>query len=142
MQQQSLEIVPFTEVGPLRFGLPRASVRSLLGPRFDVFKKGFESNTTDAYDCLCLHVFYDDKDVFECLTGFGTCPISYKGIELLNVPIEVVLRKLQAEGLQHQWDDGYFFEGGGFALFESDGKTNAVTVYSKRCFESVFQFPP
>jgi hypothetical protein len=131
----NFEIFPFVGVGPLKFGMTRVMVRSLLGDHFEVFQKGFEKNTTDAYDCFNFHLFYDNNDYFDCLTAFGSCPISYKGIALLNVPIQIALKELEKQLLQYRFDDGYFLDKGGFALFESEDLIKGVTVYSKKCFE-------
>ena len=79
------EIHPYTGVGALQFGLDRARARSLLGSNYSVFRRGpYATNDTDAFDDLGLYLEYDRNERLDCIEAVGECPISYKGITLLN----------------------------------------------------------
>jgi hypothetical protein len=47
-------------VGPIKFGMSRDEVRSVLAQPFTPFQKGEGEEPTDAFDTLDLHVFYRD----------------------------------------------------------------------------------
>ena len=129
------DIIPYVGVGALRFGMRRPQVRSLLGRGISVFKKGpYAATETDACDELGLHLHYDTEDQLECIEAFGSCPIHYNGVSLLNATTNNVLERLASLGLCSRYDDGYFFDDGGFAL-ASDEIVKAVTVYRKGYYE-------
>jgi hypothetical protein len=130
------DIVPYSGVGPLRFGLDRSAVRLLLGDGLSTFKKGTNaSNETDAYNSLGLHLYYDDTDALECVEAFDGCSISYQDVKLLNENIQDTLKMLAVGGLSSRYDDGYFFDEPGFALFAIDNVVKAVTVYRRGYFD-------
>jgi hypothetical protein len=130
------DIAPYEGVGPLRFGLTRSQAQSLLGRDVSVFRKGpYASTETDAYDALGLHLHYDGKDRLECIEAWGSCPIYYKDTPLLNASVQEVLERLKNLGLSSRYDDGYFFDGGGFVPYAPDDVVKAVTVYRKGYYD-------
>lgn len=132
----TLDIIPFVGTGPLRFGMTRLQVRSLLREEASVFRKGPSATTdTDAFDHLGLHLHYDAQDRLECIEGFGSCPITYKNFSPMNVSLQEVLVGLESFGLTHRYDDGYFFDDAGFVLYAPDDVVQAVTVYRKGYFD-------
>lgn len=130
------EITPYVGVGPLRFGLTRSQARSLLGTSVSAFRKGpYASTETDAYDGLGLHLHYDGNDRLECIEAWGSCPVYYKDAALLNASVQEVLERLANLGLSSRYDDGYFLDDGGFALYAPDDVVKAVTVYRKGYYD-------
>src|SRR4051812_25631562 len=92
-------IEPYVGIGPLRFGLTRSQVRSLLGNDVDQFRKGpYATNETDAYDQHGLHLYYDQREQLEAIEALGHCKISYRGVMFLNRTPEDVLRELTDAG--------------------------------------------
>ena len=129
-------IAPYEGVGQLRFGLTRSQVRSLLGGSVSTFRKGpYASTDTDAYDELGLHLYYGNGDRLECIEAWGPCPIHYKGVSLLNASTQEVLERLAGLGLSSRYDDGYFLDDGGFALYTPDDVVKAVTVYRRGYYD-------
>jgi len=129
------DIIPYAGVGPIRFGMTRAEVRLLLGDGLSVIKKWPYREETDAYKEIGLHLEYDAKDRLECIEVWGSCPIHYKGAALLNASIQEVLERLANLGLSPRYDDGYFLDDGGFALYAPDDVVTAVTVYKKGYYD-------
>ena len=59
-QSSGLIIYPYHGVGLIRFGMMREDVRGLLGKPSATFYKGLSTeSSTDAYDDLGLHVYYN-----------------------------------------------------------------------------------
>jgi hypothetical protein len=138
------EIHPFEGIGPIRFGMARSQVRSILGNDFKVFKKGpFAANTTDAYGEHGLHFFYDTADQLECIDAFAKCPIYYRNVRLLNGPAGDILRELSELALSPREDEygGLCFDSGGFVLSLSDDRVEAVTVYRKGYYDEALEGP-
>jgi hypothetical protein len=50
-------------VGPIRFGMSREEVRSILAQPFTSFQKGEGAELIDAFDTLDLHIFYREDGV-------------------------------------------------------------------------------
>ena len=73
---ESWAIRPFDAVGPLTFGMPRASVREMLGGAFRTFRKSRSSESeTDAYDGPGLHLYYDAKDELKFIERTPPCAL-------------------------------------------------------------------
>jgi hypothetical protein len=136
LQEQRWEIRPYEGGGVLHFGMSRSQVRSLLGPEFRAFRKGTHAATdTDAYDKLCLHLYYDAHDRLEYIEAWGSCQILYKGIPLLGVPTRSLLLQLNRIGLGSRYDDGYLFDDGGFTLYAPGDVVEAVGVYRRGYYD-------
>lgn len=126
---KSCEIIPHVGVGPIRFGMTRAEVRTVLGNDVSVIRKWPYTREIDAYDALGVHLEYDSDDKLICVEAWGSCPIHYKDCLLLNASAKEVLQKLADLGLRSRYDDGYFFDDGGFMLYCPHDIIKAVTVY-------------
>jgi hypothetical protein len=136
MKMQNWDIMPYKGVGLVLFGIRSAEAEELLGSNAATFKKGPHAvGETKAYDELGLHLHYDSKDRLECIEAFGSCPLAYKGLALLNKNIEPVLEILTNLGLGYRYDDGYFIDTEGFALYAPDGVVKGVTVYRKGYYQ-------
>jgi hypothetical protein len=130
------DIAPYEGTGPLRFGMTRSQVRSLLRGSVSTFRKGpYASTDTDAYDELGLHLHYDKGDRLECIEAWGPCPIYYQRASLLNANTQEVLERLAGLGLSSRYDDGYFLDDAGFALYAPDDVVEAVTVYPRGYYD-------
>jgi hypothetical protein len=122
-------VSPLVGAGPLTFGITRSQARALLGDNFTVFRKGSTSTSeTDAFDDLGVHLYYDDNQRLECIEIWGECSVFLSGISLLNVPVKDVLANLDAAQLPYHYDDGYFIDNCGCALYAPSDIVKAVTV--------------
>ena len=136
MAPERWDIAAYEGAGPLRFGMKRSKVRSLLNKRFSTFMKGDDAaSLTDACETLQLHLYYDTSDRLICIEAFGTCPIYYQHVPLLKGSKNQVLDQLAATGLSMRFDDGYFFDEAGFTLYAPGESVEAVTVYQKGYYD-------
>ncbi len=93
----NLEIVPYKSVGPLHFNMARRRVREIFREyKFEEFQKSEDDpNTTDAYDKLGLHLFYDKKNKLEAMEAFKPAKLSFNGQNLLGQTYSDVFKKLK-----------------------------------------------
>jgi hypothetical protein len=131
------EIIPYSGVGSLRFGLSRSEARSLLEGTPSTFRQGpYAISDTDAYEELGLHLYYDSDDLLRCIMAFGAGPIHYESIMLLKRPLEEVVEDLARLGLSPRYDDeGYWFHDVGFVVYSPESTVEAVTVYRRGYYE-------
>jgi len=95
MTSDPWSIIPYVGVGPIRFGLSRAQARALVEGAPSTFRQGpYAISETDAYEQLYLHLYYDSADRLRCIMAFGSNPIHYKHIALLNRRLQAVLADL------------------------------------------------
>jgi hypothetical protein len=87
--------LPYVAVGPLRFGMERAEVQALLGPK-GVALKPLGTVACEDYPSLGLFVEYDAN--FQCayVALSATTSVLYQGKDLLRLTIKQ-LRKLLAD---------------------------------------------
>jgi hypothetical protein len=68
--------------------------------------------------------------------AFGSGPIHYKNVILLNRGLQEILDELAGLGLTSRYDDeGYWFHKGGFVLHAPESVVKAVTVYRRGYYE-------
>ncbi len=68
-------IHPYQSVGPIRIGMPRDEVRSVLKAKFKSFKKYEElEEPIDSFDSLGVHVYYKSPGVVEAVELFYEPP--------------------------------------------------------------------
>jgi hypothetical protein len=128
------EIVPYTRVGPLRFGEPRSEVRGRFGPPSKVFKKvPFADNDTDAFDQVCIHAYYDLTDLLESIDAWGASLIQFDGLPLLGAKVDEITAELARRGYSHC---DYLFERAGFSLYVIDGDVRGVSVFARGYFDT------
>jgi len=128
------DIAPFAGAGPLRFGMRHSEVRSLLGDKFSVHKKG--PDAFDAYSELDLHLYYDAEGQLEFIEGFGSCPIYYQDVSSLRRDAQDVLKALAQLGLTSRHENQlYMFDDGGFALYVPDDIVLAVSVFRRGYYD-------
>lgn len=83
-------------VGPIRFGMPRADLRRLLGPDQPVTKKLFVSPLPrDTFLDTGVHVYYREPDVCEAVELFPPAVPTLRGRTLLGRPYNEVERWLR-----------------------------------------------
>lgn len=127
------DIIPFSGLGDLRFGVSRATVHALLGNNFKSFRKSpYSTNDTDAYDELGFHLYYDNDDQLEYIETYPPCNPMYDGVSLFGKDTKALLQELSEMGYYPVDDDeGYNFEQLGFGLYIPDEKIEAVSIYRK-----------
>jgi len=89
----------FGTVGPIKKGMSRVQLRSTLGEGFEEFKKTLSSvNTTDAYDCFGLHVYYDEGDSVKGVEFFTGSSFSWMDKRVLGESVLDVRRIFEESG--------------------------------------------
>jgi hypothetical protein len=130
------DIEPYVGVGPVQFGMSREKIRAMLGDEFSTFRKGQDAtNETDAYMNVGAHLYYDTDDMLECVELVGPISVNCCGVPLLDIPIERALTNLADAGLSYRYDDGYFIDECGVALYVPDGAVRAVTAYRRGYYD-------
>lgn len=101
-----MNIIPFHQVGNLCFGMKREVIRNHLGSNFRTLLKGYEGygehegytekNTTDVYDDLDIHVYYNKIDELDALEiGSIHIELIFQDIFLFQVDFKEVINLLQ-----------------------------------------------
>jgi hypothetical protein len=86
-----LRVEPLIGVGPVRLGMRRAESRRAIGRVPHAFRKTPSSpNTTDAYDDMGIHVYFDAEDAVEYVELFSVpyFVVTYKGVNVFETPAE------------------------------------------------------
>jgi hypothetical protein len=133
-----MEVTPFISVGSLRFGATREDIRAQLGARFESFKKSPNSNETDAYDELGLHLYYDRDNRLEYVEAFEPAEPEYAGIVFVGRAFEDVRNDLTEAGYACSFMDAASVkcDDAGIALYISDGIVEGAGVYRRGYFDS------
>ena len=89
-------ISPYKSCGPLEFGMSRTSVRHILGNDFEEFKKTpLSKTTTDAYDSINIHIFYDEHNLLNAIEFWeGSNPI-LDDVSIFSLPATAILELLK-----------------------------------------------
>jgi hypothetical protein len=135
MMSERWNIMPYVGVGPLKFGLSRAVARSLVEGTPSTFRQNqYAESDTDAYEEL--HLYYDSKDTLKCIMGYGSSPIHYDNVILMDRSLRDVLDELTTLGLRARYDDeGHWVDDAGFVIYAQDNTVKAITVYRKGYYE-------
>lgn len=129
---QPLILLPFQQVGPLRFGMSRQDTREVLHEDWHSFLKGPNAIIfTDAYDTLGLHLYFDDSEHLECIEAFSPSRVVYDGVQLIDRDSHDVSQELTNLGCICRSDDGIFCDAQGFSLYAPDHIVLAVTMYAR-----------
>jgi hypothetical protein len=125
------EIVPFTSVGPVRFGMSRSGARHLLGEHFSTFRKTPQSQSeTDAYDSLGLHLHYDCEERLIFAEAFAQCGVTLEGVSFMSRPLAEAIQEMASIG------QSAIYDGSSCYCFEKIGVILCVT-YSENTIESI-----
>jgi hypothetical protein len=98
------DIDPRVSVGPLRAKMTRPECREAIGTPFDEFRKGPSSpNTTDAFDTVGVHAYYDAEQLLTYVEVhlFGSVVPVLRGIDLAG-SWEQCIADLESVGLRCQ----------------------------------------
>jgi hypothetical protein len=130
-------ILPFDGAGPLRFGQTREEVRAQIGSDCTTFKKTPSSNsTTDSYEQLGVHLYFDCDGRLEFIETFPPCEIVYRGVPVSRREVETTLAELRQSELQvKQEEDGYICEKAGFTLYVVDDVVEAVSIFPEGYYD-------
>jgi hypothetical protein len=118
----AFHLVPYVAVGPLRFGMERAEIHTLLGPS-EVSVKPFGTVECDDYPSLGIFVEYDANSQCAYVALAAPTAVLYKGKDLLRLTVKQ-LSKLLA-------DDAHL-ETGGDTLTSRLHGTGAVFEYKTK----------
>lgn len=125
-------IIPYVAAGPLRFGMKRAAIQALLGPKGVPISPGGKAEC-DYYHSLGIMVEYDDN--LECSYIALSKPVSaiYKGKDLLCLNSKQVIKLLENDSNIEVSDDTLISRLHGIgAVFEYKTKpVERVTVFKK-----------
>lgn len=108
------------QAGPIHLLMPRSEVRQILKvPCLEFKKTEFSSNTTDAFDSLGIHVYYDNQDAVKGIEIFaGSSQLIYKKLELLGMPLKKLIASLKKLKIDFEEDSlGITLENGRIALY-------------------------
>jgi len=80
-----LNIIPYQSVGPIKLGMTRHEVRSVLNSKVEEFKKGrFSESLTDSFDDLDIHVHYTKNDTCEAVEIFENANPTFENHVLIG----------------------------------------------------------
>jgi hypothetical protein len=133
-----MQIFPFEGLGDLRFGSGRNSVRSQLLGEPQSFQKAPEvGTTTDSYDMLGFHLYYDSGDRLDFIEVFPPCDPIFSDIHLLDGQLNDILMRLENKGYKARFDDAaYFFDELGFALYAPYDELEAVSIFRRGYYDA------
>jgi len=101
-QMLRFDLLPLESAGPIKLGIPRHEVASILGLPSKSFKKlATSKHPTDAFLDSCLQVFYKGDDPIVDYIEFSRSPqlsVVYKGIDLFQIPAKEMIRRMKDEG--------------------------------------------
>lgn len=127
-----MDIRPFVSIGELRFGESRDNVRGQLGGTFVTFRKGGGKSSTDAYNELGLHLYFDANDKLEFVEAFSPAEIYIFGIALLGRDQEKVGELLAVRGYEFVRDDvGLQFNALGLGFTAPEGVIEGVALFKR-----------
>jgi hypothetical protein len=137
MMMNLKDVMPFEGLGDLRFGMPRDTVRELLGAEYQSFRKTPSSpQLTDSYAGLGFHLYYYTEDRLEFIETFPPCDSTYSGVRLLKGSRQRVLQQLADLGHTALYEDGgYDFKELGLALCTPVRKIESVAVYRRGYYD-------
>ncbi|WLR51926.1 hypothetical protein LC040_03165 [Bacillus tianshenii] len=108
-----LNIVPYESIGPIKLGMPRDEIRSLLNSKVVEFEKSeFDKNTTDAFDELGMHVFYKEDDTCESVEVSEPALAVFDGMNLVGTSFK------KAKELLQKYDKGLSIDGNGLISYQ------------------------
>ncbi len=124
------DIDPRVSLGPLRAKMPRAECRSVLGSPWSEFRKGpYSENTTDAFNDVGVHAYYDANErlTYVEIHSFGPVTPVLHDVELLGAWDER-LGDLERIGMQYHLieDDSAQLDGVGIRLYRYDPSESEV----------------
>jgi hypothetical protein len=78
-------IKPFESLGPVKFGATVDEVRTVLNSPWESFRKNVAvDKTTDAFDQLGFHVYYNEANQCEAIECFASATLSFQGQRLIG----------------------------------------------------------
>ena len=83
------QVVPEKSIGKIEFGMNREEVRTLLGDKYEEFKKSeFSVNTTDDYGFL--HVYYSEDNRVEAVEVFEDVELVYDDNTIFPIQVSKI----------------------------------------------------
>lgn len=80
---ETYNFIPYTSVGPIKFGEPRNDVRIALGDYKEYKKNKFSENTLD--DFGSCQVFYNKQNQVEAIELYRNSELIFKGVNLFSL---------------------------------------------------------
>lgn len=131
-----IDIISYTKVGLLEFGMSMTKVHELLGDNFEQFHRGEGPLPTDHYVSLGQLISYDKDDRVEFIELVSPAYPSFKNAKLLHRPLEEVTNELAAMGYRAEKDDsGFDYPEIGFGLYVPHEKIEAISVYRQGYYD-------
>lgn len=131
-----MDIIRFTSIGVLAIGDSRQVAREKLAtPFFTVVKDGVR-NEVDAFDDLCLHLYYDDAGGLEFVEAFPPADVTFCGVRFLERGLDAVVSDMRKIGFSPaDADEGVHFAEAGIALYAPLGEVLVVAAHRKGYYE-------
>ena len=132
-----MEMLSFTELGPLQFGMDRRDVQDRLAVESTRFRKSpFAETDSEDYLSIGLILFYDANDALEFIEAFHPCEPHFRGIQFIGRPVQEVRDELRSKGIEVEDLDGNLdMPTVGIGLYPMEGTVDGICVYRAGYYE-------
>lgn len=100
--------VPFSSVGPIKFGMSREQVHDVLGPPSNTFSRTPNSTPCDEYLERCFFIYYDGSDVFEAFETWSGATVELFGQRLNELSFTGLCNYVKSKGFNIEEDETGF----------------------------------
>ncbi|MGW1029184.1 hypothetical protein ACWD4J_36820 [Streptomyces sp. NPDC002577] len=139
-----LHVEPLRALGPLQFGMSRASSQEVLGqPEVSFRRSAWESQPADSYPTLGLTLEFGPDGALEAIEAMPPARPVFEDVDLLAGSGRDVLRLLTERSCAFEWSLGvYNIETAGISLFSSSGPNPEDSFGSASVFRRGVPAPP
>ncbi|MEJ2816140.1 hypothetical protein [Caulobacter sp. CCG-8] len=133
-------INPQTGVGPLRFGMLRDQVRSVLAVPVEIFRRTPKDVEADLFKSLGAFAYYDGNGALEAVEFFSPAKVTFNELDILNTSASELIGEmsevdpdLECEG------SGFTSRSFGFGVWSEDDSElppQSVIVFAPGYYES------
>ncbi|MGD6849146.1 hypothetical protein [Rossellomorea aquimaris] len=140
-----LNMISYESIGPIKLGMTRDQIRSVLNSKVTEFKKTqWDENTTDSFDELGIHVFYKAGHICEAVEVSEPANPTFNGNKLVGIPFKQVRQFLQKYDKDLSIDtDGIISEVLGISLYidgvddEEKEQVQSVMFFEKGYYDDL-----
>ncbi len=120
-------VEPGVAIGPVRLGMTREEIRSMLGEPALAFRRG--ETDFDEYDDVSLQCGFDSQGLADTIAVHPPATAEVFGISALDMLVSECRTRLEGVGVQVLASDNAGFVAAGFAVFTDGDRVEAVTVF-------------
>ncbi|MDE7414562.1 MAG: hypothetical protein K2N05_12355 [Muribaculaceae bacterium] len=125
---ESMNFIPYTSVGAIKFGESRSNVRFVMGAYKEYKKNKFSSNTLD--DFGGCQVFYTKDNTVEAVEVYRNVELLYKGENLFNMNKEELI-SIFNDPQRKEDEYGITFPTVGVSITLVDGLPDSILMYQR-----------